>query len=122
MGGRRSRPIFQIIRKTPKSEKKISDLAESIEKQDVESIAKKSSLLLSEVIDFEDSFIYTHRLFEDMKGKYREKISIPIKQLEQIVRKEWAIFKRKNNIKISKAAEYNIIHAISKALREGESS
>jgi len=122
MGGRRSRPIFQIIQKTPKSEKKISDLADSIKKQDIGSIAEKSSLLFSDVFDFAESFIYTHRLFEEIKEKYRKKITIPPKQLEQTIRKEWTVFKKKNYIKISRAAEFNIIHAVSKAFKEGESS
>jgi len=54
--------------------------------------------------------------------KYREKITIPSKQLKQIIKKEWAVFKKKNDIKVSRAAEYNIIHAVSRALKEGGSS
>ena len=120
MGGRRSRPIYQIIQKTPEAAKKISDLSKSIEKLDIESIATKSGSLFSNAFDFADSFIHTQKLFEEIKKKYKPKIKIRIKKLEQITRKEWSLYKKKNNIQLSKAAEYNIIHAISKALKEGK--
>ena len=120
MGGRRSRPIYDIVKSTKSSQEKIHGLSDSIEKEDIKGIVSTSGSLFSETIDFGKSFIHTQKLFESIKDKHKGIIKIPLKKLEIEVRREWAQYKKKNDIQINRAAEYNIIHAVSKVIKEEE--
>ena len=120
MGGRRSRPIYKIIRRTKESEKKIHDLTDSIAHHDIKGIASISGSLFNDTIDFAESFIHAHSLLKEIGKEYRRKLDIPQREFEVFINREWSKYSKKHHIKVTDAAKYNIIHAVSKAIKGGE--
>lgn len=118
MGGRRSYSIKDVLGKSASVVAKETSLINSFKKKDVDGITRGSISLVSDYRDIAKIIKYSEILLVEIKDKYRLDELRVLKEINKIVRIDWAEKKRKGNLASNRIIDAAVIDSVSRVLKE----
>ena len=118
MGGRRSFSVKDVIKDSPSAIAKRAFLTKSFQKKDLKGISRGSASLVPEYRDIAKIFIYSQKLLDSIKDKYRPPELKVLKEINRKVRIEWAKKKTKEKLESNRIIDAAVVDAVSRVLRE----
>ncbi|NHZ86073.1 MAG: hypothetical protein GWP19_09350 [Planctomycetia bacterium] len=118
MGGRRSYYIKDVVKSNKNSEEARLNLNKSIKSGNLEEVARESANLIVEHRDIAKILIYSKKLFSILKGKYSSDELTILKEINKIVRVDWAEVKNLENFESNTFIDTAVIDNVSRVLKD----